>query len=79
MKPLTHGKTSTYTYHNCRCALCKKAIAEYMQKWRLKTGQVKPMELHPTEADAGTCLFCRHTAFLVNGEWYCSCRKPKTD
>jgi hypothetical protein len=32
------------------------------------------MELHPTEADAGTCLFCRHTAFLVNGEWYCNCQ-----
>jgi hypothetical protein len=32
------------------------------------------MELHPTEADAGKCLFCRHTAFLVNGEWYCNCQ-----
>jgi hypothetical protein len=31
---ITHGKSSTYENHQCRCDLCKEAIRLKMQKYR---------------------------------------------
>ena len=31
---IIHGRASTYTYHKCRCVLCKETQRVYMQNYR---------------------------------------------
>ncbi len=33
---VTHGNAVAYTFHKCRCEICKKAQAERMRNWRKK-------------------------------------------
>ena len=44
-----HGKYTTYTNHECRCAKCRKAAQDYFREWRrTHKGQVPPGIEHGT-------------------------------
>ena len=39
---MKHGTVNAYTYHGCRCSLCRDALAEYMKEWRARTSRPIP-------------------------------------
>lgn len=38
---MTHGTTTAYTYHGCRCGACRRAQAAYMKRYRHASPRAK--------------------------------------
>lgn len=49
MRQIRHGTTDGYGNRGCRCALCKRAFADYMLAYTHRTGRRKPMQQHLAE------------------------------
>jgi hypothetical protein len=47
--------------HEPACDRCKRAQADYMREWRLRTGRVRTIRVRPTEAQLA--LLNRHQTF----------------